>query len=1387
MRFGSLFSICVILGWNFADNGRCFDSSQKVKALACTGQTYVVVASNQSAEEFSNRAPVDSEGITEPSFPRQTFHKSDQERDRKHGSPEEEHRLAVSLVQGHEWQECPLLPTLWRKVVRSWGGQRGEWQSSICSVASEPERAPGLCRLSSATEVSQTDQGTGTRRLHSEPQAQTESASQGQETTGPASPARCPTNGFSFASSSGTRVEFVDDALADATGCEPSSTSGSRNISCSVFSNATSSITSNETTAGLAEEGSGEVVTRKPRIGEIIDCQGGKERRKRAANCSKRYGTSQKRSTRSVHCKVEPSSKVEDVLVNERSSVAILHNRVSATRVSGHAGDTNCKRCSGFGEAESGDFQGGVPISKGIQTINGGARSHVRRGGSGGSGSSKTSGGTEEFDNLPTRSSQSSRGRNRCGERHKESQAQRSGRRLWHSWWQSFAAFWGARYIVTSEYEYQGLAPLGPKVFQQKWTHSILLEKDFRTEWHARAAAIRLSFECDTISENHNSWKPRAARSNPPFRQVHFAENFSLLCSNHETATCSIFQGSHGEVQKCIQQFQSKPLLEVDPLSKHLAVSISHSGEIDPDEHNLMQFHTRPISCNEPDVPVWYPLTDRGDVPMDAPDLEQDTADSPSDQSNDDFDELEDPQEPDSPEDPAHPPPEDHDRQSALMYHLEDPPIHAMLFWTDFDRLMSEIALHYQIPREELFDSYELNTRPLDIPPGTAPLLVHLANDFPHGANLVLALVDIEVHGNECETHYQTFPDMQRKVIPVPAQLTRDTLLRLARVFDYCKVEHERCLVEVNSAHWLVQNRWPISAQHGDYIRIVVPPPTDCRVGTQEMLNDSHHLSIEDFWGQYYVPSSPEAASGSEHSNVSPSLIASEDIKREFGPQSDSDHDEHSQLQQPFDAQFLMQMPGERSSSSSSPATDLAAQNAQIINSSCLLAFTIEEHETGPVPKWFRGIAIAFGAHAAVEHDDEGPVCYFDTWYADCRTASVTEVSRSLRLDRMLNLWQHDLRHLWRDKIQDGATIHVAWVLPVPPPAPLQRSAGHIIVYQFPEAGLVPFITTIHFNALEAHGTTFACVVEDPIVTPIDLLQRLNLDRVCRGRSCTLHRDATGKTWAMPIQAGEGLRLFIPEFGARAHIDSLSYPKSVALVQTGPAPDTFDISMRLEDHPECIRELHEIWSRSARRGPAGMELILEITTWYLDAEFVPFNDQSRTIVLGEDFFEWEQQIREKWADLADASADISLALVRPTPPGWSIDKVHLLVHQQFESTPSQIGGLVSIYDNAVNRGAPSTHASVLPKALNRQHLLEASNRNLQHEPHCSTWLEGFEIRDSSVLQAVHGQCFSVHIHRPHLQEWDLPLPADEEAAFLQVHIDPLQKHAVTMQPQGHTG
>ena len=141
-----------------------------------------------------------------------------------------------------------------------------------------------------------------------------------------------------------------------------------------------------------------------------------------------------------------------------------------------------------------------------------------------------------------------------------------------------------------------------------------------------------------------------------------------------------------------------------------------------------------------------------------------------------------------------------------------------------------------------------------------------------------------------------------------------------------------------------------------------------------------------------------------------------------------------------------------------------------------------------------------------IEHDDEGPVAYFDTWYADCRTPSVTEASRPIRLDSHRNLWHRDLQRLWRDKIQRGSPVHISWVMPTPTPSPMSRTAGHLIVHQFPDTAFVPVLVSIHFRALHNVGISHALAVTPRQPDPFALVTQLNMERTCRGRKCTMHR-----------------------------------------------------------------------------------------------------------------------------------------------------------------------------------------------------------------------------------------------------------------------------------------
>ena len=1302
--------------------------------------------------------------------------------------------LALSMVQSDEWQARFVLPPLWRQVVRGRRLRRGGHH--LCSLAEES--TPDTDELGfrclgnrSASEVPQTWKGQGARQ-DTQPSPKAESIQEGKEalSTSRAAFGSLSSNDFTcVAHESRAGLPVLDGFASNATSGQPSGTGfiGS-NTSTSSSTCGTAAKRCYEESLGVAQKGPGETIARKPRLAQDAASERGERRGKGTAGGSQKPGTCTTRSPGSVRSKGKPSSEMEDVSLHERDTMAEFHAGIPTAGDQCASADPDGQRHFVSGQTRPRDVQGGFSLAQRSQKFNRSSRFDVGRGCERGLQLFQAPRRAEPSHNVAEESPSGGGGCARSGASHEKSQVARRNRRLQSPWWKSYAAFSIARYCATVGCEYLGHCPerIAPELFRLKWRHSILEEPDFRTEWHARVAATRLSFECGTILSNTPLSQSQRVR---PYQSkdftVTFEDSFSLICNDPESKVCSIFHGVHGQVRNCIESFRQKLSKDADPLSPQgQAVLISLDSDTS-EAISLMQLAPQetpqPHRNNEPNVPAWYPLNDRGVLPADeAPEDEESfevesSNDGDPDRSNDEDPDDSDHHDPE--DDPIHPPNDTTNRQSALMYHLDDHPIHVMLYWTEFERLMQEIALHFQVERAELLDSYELTVRPLDIPEGTAPLIVHLVNDFPHGAQMALALVDIEIHGNIDEQNFQTMPASSRRVIPMPVQLTREAFLRLTDTFEFCRLEHNRCLIEVNHRRWHLQQHAPIQVANGDYFKLIVPPPEKCDTPTHAMLNDSRHMTVEEFWAEYYVPTSPVQESGESSPNVSPSLIDSEDIKQEFGHNYTEDRDDLSQMQHPVDVTSLMQLQTNASSSSSAaaPTSDLAAQVATIVNESCLLACNFDFDNLSPdqpCPLWLRALNTAFSQNCAVEHANEGPVAYFDTWFADCRSASASEVSRDLRLDIQQNLWIHDIQHLWRDKIIPGVPVYIKWVFPTPPRSPLSRSSGHLIVFQFPGPQLVPFLLTIHFQALDVQGSTHVCVVEDRRSTPLQIVDRVNMVRVCRGRKCTVHRGTIGATWSVPLNAGEGLKLFVPPYGAHAHLDSLSRPNSVELIQTAPPPDeTFEISMRLEDHRPFIRELHAIWARRATRGPADMENLFEITTWYLDAQYVPYNDASRPALLGDDFFAWEQQLHELWADLADASLDFDYAFVNPVPGDSPMSSIHVLLMQNFQNLQDDtIGSVVTTYDNSVRPGTPFSAAVCLPRNLLRRNIVQAINRPSMSQAVITTWSGSFEIQDAEAFIATHGQNFNVIIYRPFLPSWESDHNADEDQAMLQTNI-----------------
>ena len=265
-------------------------------------------------------------------------------------------------------------------------------------------------------------------------------------------------------------------------------------------------------------------------------------------------------------------------------------------------------------------------------------------------------------------------------------------------------------------------------------------------------------------------------------------------------------------------------------------------------------------------------------------------------------------------------------------------------------------------------------------------------------------------------------------------------------MFEYCRLEHNRCPLRHN------KREWPLQEVFG-HVRIILPPPQQCEVPTRIMLEDSQRMDVTDFWVRSYIPTSSSEASDSD---VSPSLVDSDEIRREFGPRANPDANAGDDLLEDDDA-ILLQTPA---AGSSDPIPTAAQAVGQIVNDSCLL---------GTHPYWLRALSAAFLQDAAIERADIGPTALLTAWYIDASAESTNEDSHAIQLDHQANLWAHDIQQLWQDKVQPDHRVYFAWVNPKPRESPLARTLGHLFVFQKPQETLAPVLMTFHFQALK-HG-----------------------------------------------------------------------------------------------------------------------------------------------------------------------------------------------------------------------------------------------------------------------------------------------------------------------------
>ena len=220
-----------------------------------------------------------------------------------------------------------------------------------------------------------------------------------------------------------------------------------------------------------------------------------------------------------------------------------------------------------------------------------------------------------------------------------------------------------------------------------------------------------------------------------------------------------------------------------------------------------------------------------------------------------------------------------------------------------------------------------------------------------------------------------------------------------------------------------------------------------------------------------------------------------------------------------------------------------------------------------------------------------------------------------------------------------------------------------------------------------------------------------------------------------------------------------------------PVPNDMPAAIpNIDDQTDFTRELFRHWDVHARTGPAHLERLLHVHTWFLHSGRIRVNDEERLTTLGDNFHQWESQLQRIWLDLLDPHIDVDFAIVYDHVPG----QLHIIVHQLLQH--QECSTLITTYDDGVMNNRPHVTAAILSQQVLRAQFLAAINRQYDCPPlnlytTCTIWQQGHEISEETEYQCRHGDTFSLIIQRTGAFEWNqeewTATEAASSASFLQ--------------------
>ena len=117
------------------------------------------------------------------------------------------------------------------------------------------------------------------------------------------------------------------------------------------------------------------------------------------------------------------------------------------------------------------------------------------------------------------------------------------------------------------------------------------------------------------------------------------------------------------------------------------------------------------------------------------------------------------------------------------------------------------------------------------------PLLLLRHEDLRFGDHRKAVLIDVELHGTTFESPVET----DRFTLLLPSPIHRSLLLQVAGVAKYCQAVRNRCLLWHQGQLVRQQSNGLIALNHGDYVRVAVPPFPAPEVSTYYAVRACQH------------------------------------------------------------------------------------------------------------------------------------------------------------------------------------------------------------------------------------------------------------------------------------------------------------------------------------------------------------------------------------------------------------------------------------------------------------------------------------------------------------------------------------------------------------------